>query len=238
MFRRRTDQVYATLQQVQRRITEQSGTPGAPAVTDSQPATLPNTALHDALGRQPKPQLVGMQPEAPPMPMPMQLPQIPRDGAFLSISKQMTVTLAVFWIACCAVFFVLGTHAGDHRGDNPGEGVAAGAAGERKPVGDDSSASRPLGNSVLIVNSVPSWTQAAQNHFQAEVERLNAVMVNNTARGWKPWFGMRKPVNGELELVFGEIAPGVYGVSQQDYLEFAEELRKAGYSNCRWEVLP
>jgi hypothetical protein len=30
----------------------------------------------------------------------------------------------------------------------------------------------------------------------------------------------------------------VYGVSQQDYLEFAEELRKAGYSNCRWEVLP
>jgi hypothetical protein len=236
MFRRRTDQVYATLQQVQRRITEQAGTSGMP-VSESQPAQLANSPLHDALGRQAKPVLVGMQPDVPQMPMPMQMPQLPRDSVFLSLSKQMTVTLAVFWIACCLVFFVLGTHSGDHRGDNPGEGIAAGIAGDRKHASDDTAATRPLGDSVLVLNSVPTWSQEAENNFQAEVADLNAIMVKNTSRGWKPWFGIRRPANGELELVFGEVAPNIYGVNQQDYLEFAELLKKARKYNYRWVPL-
>src|SRR5271170_5135522 len=48
MFRRRTDQVYSTLQQVQRRITEQSGVsspPGEEAKADALTGVAPQVSL-------------------------------------------------------------------------------------------------------------------------------------------------------------------------------------------------
>ena len=240
MFRRRTDQVYATLQQVQRRITEQAGgqTPAdGSAIVPSAPVAQTISPLHETLGRQARPQLVQIQPEIPPPPM--QLPSLQGNDGFLSISKQMAVTLVVLWISCCVFFFWIGQHSAD-RHEAASAGYAAGEAGNREGSANaaaDAGAGHPLGDYVLVLDSVPSWTQEAEDRYRSEVAELNAIMVKNTARGWKPWFGIRKPDSGELELVFGEVAPEVYGVNKADFTDFALLLKKARGYNYVWVTL-
>ncbi len=249
MFRRRTDQVYSTLQQVQRRITEQTG------MADPQDPV----ATQPVVGRQPLEQVL---PSGVPVVMPqvaqtgIQPPNIPptavvqppsqsylNPGAVrlgpggkryvLQLSGDMAMLLLVVWIASMAVMFVLG----QYWRTSGGAGLAAGPAGNRDvaaaPVG------KRQGDTILLLQSAPNATVESVSFFEERARSLNDFVRQNNKAGWKPYFGVRKPVNGGVELAFG-VVDGAWGVNQSDYIEFAKLLsqpldkRGAGYGQARW----
>jgi hypothetical protein len=263
MFRRRTDQVYSTLQQVQRRITEQAGG-GEPDI-----AAAPATPM---VGRQPLEQALpsGVQnapvptapvlstsvpnaaytptfsPAAPitPIPAPASLtpgnyPGIGRNTPTLSkryvlqLSGDMAMLLMVVWIASMAAMFMLG----QYWRSVGGAGLAAGPAGNREaPV---ENAGPRQGDAILLLQSVPSATVESVSFFEERARSLNDFVNKNNNRGWKPYFGVRKPVNGGVELAYG-LVNGTWGINQNDFVEFAKLLAQptskggAGYGQARW----
>jgi hypothetical protein len=247
MFRRRTDQVYATLQQVQRRITEQTGA-GAPNLLDGKPPISPALSpLRDALPAQNSPKMVfGGTAETPGYPLP---PQNFQGNRFvLPLSGQFAVTLIVLWIASCVLCFVLGQHERDRRTPNPGTGYAEGPAGNRPPptpeVAEQTKAPvKPLGDYLLILTSVPSANGETERSYQDRASQLNDIMLKNSAkRGWKPYFGVRRPSSGGLQLVFGQVGEGVYGINRQEFDDFARMMAQpppkgGGYASASWVKL-
>ncbi len=238
MFRRRTDQVYATLQQVQRRITEQSGS-GQPTLEPKQPQAGMFSPLHDALPRVQQKPLVGMQAEAPPPP-----PQVfvqPQRRFVLPLSGQLAVTLIVLWIASCALCFVLGQHERDRRGPSSDAGFAAGDSGNRDvpPQVEATAPTKPLGGDLLILTQVPTTTPEMEQFYRTRAAQLNKIMIDNAQRGWKPWFGVRRPTSGGLQLVYGEVADGQFGIVRKDFDDFARMMAQpppkgGGYASATW----
>ncbi len=232
MFRRRTDQVYATLQQVQRRITEQSGagTPNLEPKSALQPTFAP---LHEALPAQRQALQDAAAINAPQQPQPM------RSGRFsIYLSGQFAVTLIVLWIASCVLCFVLGQHERDRRAPNATIGYAPGDAGNREaPAEPTKTPAKPLGEWILVLTSDNVATPDLERKYQERAGQLNDIMAKNASRGWKPYFGIRRPENGGLQLVFGEVADGVFGVSRKEFEEFAVLMAKSsggGYASAKW----
>jgi hypothetical protein len=257
MFRRRTDQVYSTLQQVQRRITEQTGMADQHDPLIQQPV----------VGRQPLEQVLpsGQAEMAPPVgqgggqngiPSPgvinssfTQSPSTPSTPGYLNpgaarlgpggkryvlqLSGDMAMLLLVVWIASMAVMFVLG----QYWRTTGGAGLAAGPAGNRDvattPVG------KRHGDHILLLQSAPTATVESVNFFEERARSLNDFVRQNNKAGWKPYFGVRKPNNGGVELAFG-VVDGAWGINQSDYIDFAKLLSQptakggAGYGQARW----
>jgi hypothetical protein len=242
MFRRRTDQVYATLQQVQRRITEAA--PGSPAPTADRSGTVPPFGpLQEALQRQKAPPpVVGHQPEPPPPPP--QLAPMPTGRILLPLTVPFALTLTVLWIVSCVLCFVLGQHERERRMPNASVGFASGDAGNRDAppqpqAPTDPGAAKPLGPDLLVLTQVPTATAEMEQFYRQRVAQLNDIMTKNTSRGWKPWFGIRKPSNGSLQLVFGEVSDGQFGVNRKDFEDFARMLAQpppkgGGYGSAIW----
>jgi hypothetical protein len=237
MFRRRTDQVYATLQQVQRRITEQSGS-GTPNLEAKPSSPQPFSPLQDALPRTQLKPLVAHQPEPPSLPSQMLAPQ---RRFVVPLSGQLAVTLIVLWIASCALCFVLGQHDRDRRAPGAAaasEGFASGDAGNRD-VPTDAAPTKPLGSDLLVLNQVLDVTPEQERKFDEQAQQLNDIMLKNPQKGWKPWFGVRKPTNGGLQLVFGEVAEGQFGIVKKDFEEFGRMMAQpppkgGGYGKATW----
>lgn len=241
MFRRRTDQVYSTLQQVQRRITEQNG---------------PQAEHGEVVPGQPQP-AVNLQPLSqalpnggmPPLSPPLSQPQQPFAGGpaarlgpggnryVLQISGDLAMLLVVMWLISMAVMFVLG----QHWRSSGGAGLAPGPAGNRETGSVPTAPGKRLGDWVYVLKSQPSGTVDAVTHYEGEVRKLNDAMrlPQNASRGWKPYFGVRKPVNGGVELVFG-VVDGVWGVDKAEFESFAKLLSEptsksgGGYASARW----
>ncbi len=224
--RRRTDQVYATLQQVQRRITEQGGgqastvsTPAGmsapagrtPAVGTPPPGPLPAIRA----GPQIRPQ--DYVPPAPPL-----LP--PGVGAHQRYSVVLSGTLAslllVCWIASIAAAILI-----TKQVVKP----AAALAGEPAPraaVSADAPATRPKWK--LLVLSEMRATPEARTRLLKEREFLNEVAKRNS---WPPLFELEEGINGSLQLVFGPD-----GVDKAKWLEFADKLMKR-HAGASWVEL-
>lgn len=241
MFRRRTDQVYSTLQQVQRRITEQNG---------------PQVEPSDVVSGQPQP-AVNLQPLAqalpsggmPPLSPPLSQPQQPFAGGpaarlgpggnryVLQISGDLAMLLVVMWLISMALMFVLG----QHWRSSGGAGLAAGAAGNRETANAPAAPGKRLGDWVYVLRSQPNAPVDAVSQYEGEARKLNDAMrlPQNASRGWKPYFGVRKPVNGGVELVFGAV-DGVWGVDKSEFEAFAKLLAEptsksgGGYASARW----
>jgi hypothetical protein len=235
MFRRRTDQVYATLQQVQRRITEAtpgSGTPNLEAKAPLQPTFAP---LHEALPAQR--QLAQQQTEAAALAPPQPAPR----GRGMYLSGQFAVTLIVLWIASCVLCFVLGQHERERRAPAAAAAFAAGDAGHRDaPADPPKTAIKPLGEHLLVLTSENAFTPELERMYRDRADQLNDIMNKNASRGWKPYFGVRRPTSGGLQLVFGEVAEGVYGVNKKDFEDFARLMAQpkgGGYASAKWVPL-
>jgi hypothetical protein len=240
MFRRRTDQVYSTLQQVQRRITEQNGNPGEPGeVSPGQPQPAVNLQpLSQALPTGGVPVL----PSSPAMQPPfagVPAARMPPGGNryVLQISGDLAMLLVVMWLISMALMFVLG----QHWRSTGGAGLAPGAAGHRDTLAVTPPPGKRLGDWVYILKSQPSAPVDAVNLYEVEARQLNDAMrqPQNSSRGWKPYFGVRKPVNGGVELVFG-VVDGVWGVDKGEFAAFAKLLAEpasksgGGYASARW----
>lgn len=241
MFRRRTDQIYSTLQQVQRRITEQTGvsSPAMPGVetkgsiyspTPTQPlVTL--QPLSQALPLEPEPAPDGQQPITP-----FAEPPVATGRRYvLQLPSELALTLVVVWLLSVALAFFLG-----HR-MRSGQVTAPAAPAPRReeaPLVKEAPAIRRLGDYVLVLINTPNDTVESENALQNQANTLNEYVAKNAHLGWRPYFGVRRPRSGGLELVFG-YANGQYGVSKDEFKDFAELIAKprpdgAGYRSAHW----
>lgn len=243
MFRRRTDQVYSTLQQVQRRITEQSGQ--APEQADIEPSvtTQPVVNLQPLSQALPSGGVVPPPPALNPAPAaaPFAGVQTNRLGPagnryVLQVSGDLAMLLVVIWLISMALMFVLG----QHWRSSGGAGLAPGPAGSRETANAPVAPGKRQGDWALVLTSFPNSTKEHESYCEAEARRLNDAMrqPQNLARGWKPFFGVRKPANGGIELVYG-LVDGVWGIDKNDFLTLAKALGEpppngAGFSSARW----
>ena len=240
VFRRRTtDQVYATLQQVQRRISEAGNSPGAlssqgakpmPAAPAIRPAApTPGTGSWPAPGTGSFPA-----PGTGSHPAPVPLAPPASDRAVIHLPISLAITLGILMVFLCAVFFVVGQWFGS-RGRTPGPVAPVEVDEAPKPV----VAERPkAAGFLLLLKSKPSATAADKADFEKEAKRLNDIMVKNAARGWKPLFTVREPPSGHLQLVFGK--DGDHGVDRDAWADFQRIMSApttkngAGYTSATW----
>jgi hypothetical protein len=219
MFRRRTDQVYSTLQQVQRRITEQTGgalPPAEESKTESFGGPVPQVSLQPL--SQALPQNRGA---SPPFQAPPYLPNSSKRYV-MQISGDLAGLLMVAWLVSMALMFVLGKN----WRASPGAGLAPGQAGERVPPSEPPAApTRRQGDWVLVLQSSPTATAEYETYFQSRANSLNEVVRRDHSNRWKPYFGVRRPSSGGIQLVFGEV-DGQFGVSRDEFLSLASLLAK------------
>lgn len=236
MFRRRTDQVYSTLQQVQRRITEQTGG-GQPQLEEVRPTApaMPAAPVSPGVNLQPLSQALPQQQAAPlaPPPTPSLTPFMGQGGKryVLQLSGDMAMLLMVVWLLSMALMFYFGQHW-------KGSAVAGVGAPLNEVAG--AGASKRQGDHLLLLKSTPNATVESENAFQEQAAQLNAFMAKNASRGWKPYFGVLKPKkSGGLHLVFG-VVDGTPGIAKEDFLAFAELLAKpqgqggGGFGSASW----
>jgi hypothetical protein len=246
VFRRRTtDQVYATLQQVQRRISEAGagqpnpGTqsygvrpmPPVPAVRPT-PLPIPRTSPPVDSGAQASPAM-----PVPPAPVPLAPPMSGRTT--LQLPASLAATLAMLWIASCIVFYVAGVYF--PMGSRSNAGPAAHAAPPAEDTGTNAQpvAEKPTAKGhLLLLKSIPTWGATDKAKFQQEVTNLNAIMVKHAARGWKPLFAVREPSSGQLQLVFGKDGE-TWGVDKDAWRDFQKVMATpapngGGFAAASW----
>jgi hypothetical protein len=232
MFRRRTDQVYSTLQQVQRRITEQTGAsspPGDDIRTEEIQPTGPQVSVQPLAQALPQGRGAGLPPP---------LSHLPSSGKryVLQLSGDLATLLMVAWLVSMAVMFVLGKN----WRAAPGAGLAPGEAGHREAVESVTPMpARRQGDYVLVLTSSMSATSEIESSYAIRAKELNDYVARNPSHGWKQYFGVRKPASGGIQLVFGDV-DGQYGLVKDDFLAFAALLAKptkdggAGYASSLW----
>ena len=247
MFRRKTDQVYATLQQVQRRLTQQTADDEADAAQ----------ARSRAAGTPPEPRPQSMPPPAFSMPSAVSSPtlptgaQVPAPGIspsqrrhVLQLSGELATILFLLWLVTLVATFFVGQYFGK-RGvapDDPGAGYATGEAGTRAPRSEAPSEQAPAikapavgqpGGHILVLASVARANSDDEQRFSNDAKRLNQFAEQNARSGYRPWFGVRKPSSGGLQLVFG-LVNGQFGVDKEPFAAFADALDRAGYKGAHW----
>jgi hypothetical protein len=224
MFRRRTDHVFSTLQQVQRRISEQGGTvpvaarPPGPAGRRESEAFTPAGPAGSVPG-----------PLAPvPTLTPIAQPEPPRPGV-VSLPLPLVVVLALLVLALCALCFVLGRVTAPEAVASPG--FADGAAGNRVVP----EAPRPATH-VLVVRRVQRPAASDVESLKADERRLNAAMAQYTSRGWQPWFRVDRRDSGAVVLAYGWNG-STWGVDKARHEDLYQALLKS-YPSAAWELAP
>lgn len=254
MFRRRTtDQVYATLQQVQRRITEQGGGQPSGSGGPNGPAGAPAGA-RPLSSLAPKPlqtnQGLGVALASGPSNRPAAFPgtqAAENDAAALSSSlgfggggptyprstlhvpMHLATVLALLWLTSLVGVYMLGMRQSQRSDPAPANTErtterATEKSADTKPLDAEGPIpGKRLGDSLYVLKAVPSFNDQMKKLWQAEADRLNGVMQQNASKGWKPYFGVREPENGGLQFVFG-YANSVFGVDRVQFEDFSRLL--------------
>jgi|GEM_PF-3436652 len=249
MFRRKTDQVYATLQQVQRRISQanQGGgdgleqdvtfaparrqTAGNPGIAET---AVPNDAPMVKVSAEESPRIDAPMPAPSPMmskvasaaTLPAAWQAAPRRPS-LVLPWEAASIIFLLWLGSLVGVFFIGRQVG-HRA----EAVASGPVLSREAFTTNGSAAQKP-RQILLLDSVPRASAAVESRFRGDVERLNQFARQNARHGYQPWFSVRKPTSGGLQLIFGE-TDGVLGVDPADFTALAAGLKTAGYKDPRW----
>ncbi len=176
----------------------------------------------------------------PPATMLVPAAAVPRGT--LQLPLQIAITLLLLWLVTLIAAWWLGMRQGRADAPSPDSRVVV----EKHDGGDpqDPEATTPagrLGDSIYVLQAVPSFTPEMKTTWQKEVERLNAVMLTsaNAARGWKPYFALREPENGGLQFVFG-YANGQFGIDRTKFEDLARLLAAPttkgglGHATAKW----
>ena len=222
--RRRTDQVYATLQQVQRRITEQGGGQAASVSTPAgmsapiggrtpvsgtptpgpQPVIRPGPQIHQQ----------DAYPLAPPM-----LP--PGVGSHQRYSVVLSGTLAslllVCWIATLAAAILITKQVVKPNATLAGEPAPRPALAAQAPA--------TQAKWKLIVLSEMRANAETRSRLAKERDTLNDVAKRNS---WPALFEVEEGVNGGVQLVFGS-----QGVDKAQWIDFTNKLLKR-HAGASW----
>lgn len=223
MFRRRTDHVFSTLQQVQRRISEQGGTvpvaarPPAPAGRRESEAFTPASPSSSA-----------PQPPGPSLAFPGVQPEPPSPGT-ITLPLPLVVVLALLVLALCALSFVAGRATAPETQVSPG--FAGGDAGNRLlPVQPQAS------QYILVVKAIQRANAQDAEALRADEKRLNGAMGAYAGRGWQPYFKVDRRDSGTLVLTYGWNGTR-WGVDRTKLEDLYQALIKS-YPQAAWELAP
>jgi hypothetical protein len=95
------------------------------------------------------------------------------------------------------------------------------------------------GDWVLVLQSSPTATAEYLTYFQNRASALNDFVRRDHTHRWEPYFGVRKPDSGGIQLVFGEV-DGQFGVVREDFPAFTTLLTKSekdggtGFPSASW----
>lgn len=223
--RRRTDQVYATLQQVQRRITEQGGQPSAAATPAGMSAPSTRTPVSGTPTPGPQP-IIRAGPQIPPQDGMHAAPPLlpPGVGAHQRYSVVLSGTLAslllVCWLASIAAAILI-----TKTVVKPSAALAADPT-PRAALSAPTAAAQPRWK--LVVQSVMRVNPDERAKLVKERDFLNDVAKRNASQGWQPWFEIEEGINGGAQLVF---APK--GVDKAEWYEFFNKLSKR-HASANW----
>lgn len=219
--------MYATLQQVQRRITEQAGGP----TSVSTPAGMQPPGGRAPASGNPTP---GPQPVIRTGP---QLPQ-PGDASPLSpllppghaahqryavvLSGTLVSLLLVCWIASLAVAILVTYQICRQPLSMPSDQPT------RMVMTAETAPSEPKYK--LVVKNNTRATVELRKAFAQDRDYLNGVMRKNADRGWQPWFEIEEGINGSIQLVFAK-----QGVDKAQWAEFVNLLvQQRQYASATW----
>jgi hypothetical protein len=229
-FRRKTDQVYSTLQQVQRRISEQTGAP-APAPVRPPPAIRSPLPVPPARppGRTTSQDL--------PTPAPMPLTPTPVAPMLSSPAPAGTVTLSVQTAGLAVLgLLVAGIAVGvlvmylfqqpARRSDQAPQPVL----GDHAPP-----PARP--RMVMVLRSEPATAKAHASAGKT-VDSLNAWIVKLPG-SHRPMFAARQTTSGQVQIVYGAEGLERTPALQQLADLFARPQAKGGLNvTPTWEAAP
>lgn len=86
------------------------------------------------------------------------------------------------------------------------------------------SAIQPTGDYVLVLQSYTQNTPEKMQRMRDLAVRYNKMARKYVNDGYKPWFGVRQPRSGGLQLVFGALDTSVFGIPNNDSL--AKKMEK------------
>lgn len=287
MFRRKTDQVYATLQQVQRRISQQtnSGADGLERDITFTPngmsSASPPRRVSEVAKAVDEPLADDLVPESakiddsPLIGAPIERPYVPSSqpgtgriqsghpsqpgtgrqiasaaklpAAWQSTNRRPALHLPwelaslifLMWLGSLVGVFFIGHHFGG-RALQVASGPNGGGEQLRVERGSSESSAATTGvvtKRLLILASVAKANGETETRFREDAKRLNAYAEQNAQSGYRSWFGVRKPSNGGLQLVFGMVN-GVVGVDAAHFSSLVDVLIRAGYKDARWIDVP
>lgn len=106
----------------------------------------------------------------------------------------------------------------------------------RSGGGRSGTSRQPLGNHVLVLESVNRASRAGQERFQEIADRYNAIADEHADQGFQPWFGVRRTSAGGLQLVFGHLGGDVFGIANDDDLaqKMFKQMRDSRFPDAFW----
>jgi hypothetical protein len=128
------------------------------------------------------------------------LPAPPPSGRFvLHIPASLALTLALVWLLTLVVAYMVGTQWGRQGATSatapvPGAAEAAQAA----PV----EARKPAERWLVVLRTEPV-TADRRKQYRDAVKSWNDYVDRTGPKALRPWFAMREPANGQIELVYG-----------------------------------
>ncbi|TVR08607.1 MAG: hypothetical protein EA401_13705 [Planctomycetota bacterium] len=98
------------------------------------------------------------------------------------------------------------------------------------------SSRQPLGNHVLVLESVNRASRAGQERFQEIADRYNAIAEDHIDQGFQPWFGVRRTSAGGLQLVFGHLGGDTFGIPNDNDLarKMFQQMRESRFPDAFW----
>jgi hypothetical protein len=262
--RRRTDQVYSTLQQVQqqvqRRMSEQGdavprapqakslATQVQPAVPQILPAPSPTTApataptvvpaapLNEASATPAAPSVPPTQPVSPAT---SRYPS-PQTTAFHPNGPrryvlQLSTEVALSLGVVWLLTIGIAFAAGRWQAGGPGAGIAAGPAGNRETLESAVPPSREK-QFVLVLQSQP-YSPTMENSLRNAASAWNGWATKNPQRGVQPYFSVRKTKAGQVELFYGNVGgkPGVgRDATLGEFMAKPQSQGGGGFASAAW----
>ena len=157
----------------------------------------------------------------------------------LQFSGELATVLFLLWVVTLTVAFFIGKHVGSKAAVvDPGAGYAAGEAGSRatpRKTVESEGPSTPAktGSHVLVLQSVARSTAESESKLGTNARQLNEFAEKNPQQGFRPWFAVRKPGNGGLQLVYG-LVNGAFGIDKDAHASLADTFDRAGYKGAHW----
>lgn len=178
-------------------------------------------------------------------------------GVFLGVTGLSLTMLTV--LVLCVLAFMLGHYTGSGRALDPiidlGQFAGGGTVAQesiRQPTVEPTPTGPPTTNggdggeeriastanaAVLILQSVPKSgsSQDTLNDFRTTADKLNQVVNQRPDLDIPPYFGVRRPRSGGLQLIFG-VHNGTYGVDRSDFERVRKTMRAdpPGYTDAYW----